>query len=332
MSTTNNVTVGSEQSSGAAPRRVSLWHKLVPSHLTGIIGGAAGYFIAAAIVRATTPEDQLASPDKLLLWAFIGLTIGWLAGVGTFNYPLGWLIGMRDKPHEEMERGQGYYRQLWRYFRFNTDHKVIGIQYLVLTLFMLAIGGTLAMLIRLDLIKPGSVFFPPNTYETIVTMHGMLMIATMFSIIVGPFGNYFVPILCGSRDMAFPRLNALSWHLLAVGAFIFLLIPFVGDVQTGWTFYSPLSDQTGTGADAFAVGVFIMLLSSSVGLINMLATIILMRAPGMSWTRMPLFLWGIAVYRYPHGGFGAGMALGIDPGAARSYLPNDVLSQHGPGK
>ncbi|MGH2502904.1 MAG: cytochrome c oxidase subunit I, partial [Ktedonobacterales bacterium] len=165
--------------------------------------------------------------------------------------------------------------------------------YLALTLFMLAIGGTLAMLIRLDLIVPGTRFFPPNTYETLVSMHGMLMIATMFSIIVGPFGNFFVPLLIGARDMAFPRLNALSWHMLAAGVFIFLMIPFAGSVQTGWTFYSPLADQTGLGADCFAFGVIIMLLSSSIGLVNMLATIILMRAPGMTWTRLPLFIWGI---------------------------------------
>lgn len=293
MSTDHEIPAGAETHELPAPQGPSLWQKLVPSHLTGIVGAIAGYLIAAGIVRLVTPEEELALPDKVLLWAFIGLTIGWLIGVGALNYPVRWLLGMPEPPHEEPASGPNYYRQYWRYFRWNTDHKIIGIQYLALTLFMLAIGGTLAMLIRLDLITPGSLFFPPNTYETVVTMHGMLMIATMFSIIVGPFGNFFVPILIGARDMAFPRLNALSWHLLAAGVVIFLLIPFVGDVQTGWTFYSPLSDQTGLGADAFAVGVIIMLVSSSVGLINMLTTIILMRAPGMTWTRLPLFLWGI---------------------------------------
>jgi cytochrome c oxidase subunit 1 len=293
MSTAHEVTTGHEPPDGRATQLPTLWQKLVPSHLTGIILGVIGYFVADWIVNLTTPEEELMLPDKALLWAFVGFAIGWLAGVGAFNYPIRWIVGMPEPPHEVPYRGPGYYRQYWRYFRWNTDHKIIGIQYLVLTLFMLAIGGTLAMLIRLDLIVPGSRFFPPNTYETVVTMHGMLMIATMFSIIVGPFGNFFVPILIGARDMAFPRINALSWHLLFAGVVIFLLIPFVGDVQTGWTFYSPLSDQTGLGADAFAVGVILMLVSSSVGLINMLTTIILMRAPGMKWTRLPIFLWGI---------------------------------------
>jgi cytochrome c oxidase subunit 1 len=271
----------------------TLLGKLFPSHLTGVIGAIIGYLVFAAITRAVTPADDLMQPDKVYLWGFIGLTLGWLIGVGALNYPARWLVGLPDPPHEEPYRGPGYYRQIWRYFRWNVDHKIIGIQYLVLTLVMLALGGTGAMLIRLDLLVPGSRFFPPNTYETIVTMHGMLMIATMFSIIVGPFGNYFVPIMIGARDMAFPRLNALSWHLLLAGVVVFLFIPFIGGLQTGWTFYSPLADQTEPGADVFAVGVFLMLVSSSIGLINMLTTIITMRAPGMTWTRLPLFLWGI---------------------------------------
>ncbi len=271
----------------------TIWQRLVPSHLTGIIGGAIGYVVANQVAWHTLSEDVTLQPDRVILWSFIGLTVGWLAGVGAFNYPLRWVAALPEPPHEEPYRGPGYYRQLWRYFRWNTDHKIIGIQYLVLTLLMFAGGGTLAMLIRLNLLLPGSRFMTPSVYETIVTMHGMLMIATMFSIVVGPFGNFFVPLLIGARDMAFPRLNALSWHLLAVGAFIFLLIPFVGDVQTGWTFYSPLSDQTGTGADAFAIAVILMLASSSLGLINMLTTIIMMRAPGMKWRRLPFFIWGI---------------------------------------
>ena len=213
MSTAHEVTTGHEPPDGRATRQPTLWQKLVPSHLTGIILGVIGFFLADWIVHLTTPEEELMSPDKALLWAFIGLAIGWLHW--------GWRIqlsGALDSGYCQSRRmrhpyrGPGYYRQYWRYFRWNTDHKIIGIQYLVLTLFMLAIGGTLAMLIRLNLLVPGTRFFPPNTYETVVTMHGMLMIATMFSIIVGPFGNFFVPILIGARDMAFPRLNALSWH------------------------------------------------------------------------------------------------------------------------
>ena len=293
MSTTHEVPAGQEPIDGHVTRRPTLWQMLFPSHLTGVIGGIIGYYIGVVVVNATTPEDLLTIPDRQLLWAYIGLFIGWLAGVGALNYPIRWILGLPEPPHEAPYRGRGYYRQIWRYFRWDLDHKIIGIQYLVLTLVMFGLGGTGAMLIRLDLIVPGSRFFPPNTYETIVTMHGMLMIATMFSIIVGPFGNFFVPIMIGARDMAFPRLNALSWHMLIAGVFIFLLIPFVGGLQTGWTFYSPLSDQGAAGADAFAVGIILMIASSSIGLINMLTTIITMRAPGMTWTRLPLFIWGI---------------------------------------
>jgi cytochrome c oxidase subunit 1 len=273
------------------PRANTLWNKLVPSHVSGFVLAVIGYMLGSSITTIVAGgTDQTA--DQSLFLGFVGLLVGWLVGVGAVKLPIQWVTG-NDPDEEEAERLVYPEEGVWRYFRFNTDHKVIGVQYLVLALFMLAVGGLLAMLIRANLMFPDSRLVPPDEYNTLVTMHGMLMIATMFTIIVGPFGNFIVPIMIGAHDMAFPRLNALSWHLLAAGVAIFLFIPFVGGDQTGWTTYAPLAEQMQLGADAFVFGVFIIMLSSGLGAINIITTILYMRAPGMRWTRLPLFVWGI---------------------------------------
>ena len=154
-----------------------------------------------------------------------------------------------------------------RYFRFTTDHKVVGIQYLVVTMIMLAFGGLGAMLIRTELIQPGAKPFPTGTYNTVVTMHGMLMILATITFFIGPFGNFIVPIMIGARDMAFPRLNALSIALLILGPghlrrsspSMASAIPngTGGGVQTGWTIYGTVADQTGIGMTALAAAVIL---------------------------------------------------------------------------
>jgi len=273
------------------PRQTSLWRRLVPSHVSGAALAIVGYLVGTNITSIVAGGTDQSLTQSLYL-GFVGLTLGWLIGVGGIKLPIQWVTG-RDPDEAEAERLVYRDEGVWRYFRFNTDHKVIGVQYLVLTLFMLAVGGLLAMLIRANLMFPGSRLVPPDEYNTFITMHGMLMISTMFSIIVGPFGNFIVPIMIGAHDMAFPRLNAMSWHLLAAGVTIFLFIPFLGSDQTGWTTYAPLAEQMQAGADAFLFGVLLIMLSSGLGAINIITTIITMRAPGMRWTRLPLFVWGI---------------------------------------
>ena len=276
-----------------------LWRRLVPSHLTGVIGAIIGYLLGYGITGHFAMFD--ANPngpfpvgdEQQLLIGFCGLVIGWLIGVGALNEPIRWVLGRRDLTHEEIYEETYPNDGIMRYFRWNTDHKVIGIQYMVLVLVMLAEGGLIAMLMRANLMFPGSRLVPTETYNTFVTMHGMLMIATMFTTIVGPFGNFILPIMIGARDMAFPRLNALSWHLLFAGFVIFNFIPFLEGIQTGWTAYAPLSDQTARGADAFTFAVWIIMASSAIGAINIITTVIAMRAPGMTWSRLPVFVWGI---------------------------------------
>jgi cytochrome c oxidase subunit 1 len=133
-------------------------------------------------------------------------------------------------------------------------------------------------------------------------MHGMIMILATISFFIGPFGNFIVPIMIGARDMAFPRLNALSIALLIPGLVIFLFTPFLGlvimngqggGVQTGWTLYAPLADQTGIGMTSLAAGVVLIGASSIMGAVNVVTTVMTMRTRGMTWTRLPMTVWGI---------------------------------------
>ena len=203
-----------------------------------------------------TQANQETLRSRAIWLGFVLMALGWFIGIGAFKYPFTWMLGMKDPDHAEEMRLAGKDKGWIRYFQFTTDHKVVGIQYLVVTMIMLAFGGLGAMMIRTELLFPGAWAFPSDTYNTIVTMHGMLMILTVISLFVGPFGNFIVPIMCGARDMAFPRLNALSIAFLIIGMAVFAFIPFVGlgndlttgaGVQTGWTVYGAIADQTGVG-------------------------------------------------------------------------------------
>lgn len=279
---------------------------LVPSYLTGAILGIAGFIIGhwyvAQYIGVGHDEAGPNFTEQAIVIGYILALLGWLIGIGAFKYPITWLLARREPDHEEDLRLAGAGQGWVRYFRFTTDHKVVGIQYLVLVLIMLGFGGLGAFLIRSELARPGALLYPPNTYNTIVTMHGMLMILATITFFIGPFGNFVVPIMIGARDMAFPRLNALSFALLIPAIVIFLSIPFLGlgqvagtggSLQTGWTFYGTIADQTGIGATAFAASVLLAGSSSILGAINVIVTIVTMRTKGMRWTRLPMTVWGI---------------------------------------
>jgi cytochrome c oxidase subunit I len=297
MSTTVSTGTGSE---------LTLLQKIFPSYLTAVILGIIGYFVGSQFVyHVFGTGHHISGPNFNEQGIVIGLVcgvLGWLIGTGAFNEPIRWALALPDPTHEDELKlaGKGY--GVARYFRFTTDHKVVGMQYLATVLIMLAFGGLGAMLIRAELMYPGARIFPSQAYNTIVTMHGLLMILTTITFFVGPFGNFIVPILIGARDMAFPRLNALSWALIAPAIPIFLSIPFWGQgqsnglgggVQTGWTVLGTIADQTGVGMTVLAVAVILALSSSTLGAVNVIVTILTMRAPTMRWTRMPMFVWAI---------------------------------------
>jgi cytochrome c oxidase subunit I len=182
-----------------------------------------------------------------------------------------------------------------------TDHKKIGILYIYACAFFFALGGVEALLMRIQLGTPNNTFLDPTTYNALFTLHGTTMIFMVIVPIAAGFGNYMVPLMIGARDMAFPRLNMLSWWLLVLGGVVLYSSIFFTPPQAGWTGYAPLSSATfmpGHGIDAWILSLHLVGLSSILGAINFVATIHNMRAPGMSLSRMPLFVWTILVYSY----------------------------------
>jgi len=246
--------------------------------------GAAAWLVSHHFMSIADPQDS----DRVTVITMIGWVLGFMIGIGAFRGPLLWLLG-RDQSHEDETFLAGKDQGVARYFRFTTDHKVVGIQYLVVTMILLAAGGTLAMMIRTDLIRPNSGFLGPQTYNAVVGLHGLLMILATIIMVTGPFGNFIVPIMIGARDMAFPRLNALSLWLIVPVLFSAGLL---GGIPTGWSGYAPLSNQAPPGMDAYLVAVIVFAISSAVAGANITTTILTMRARGMTWNRTPIFVWG----------------------------------------
>jgi len=187
----------------------------------------------------------------------------------------------------------------WTSWMTTTDHKKIGIMYLVLTFAFFLLGGAEALLMRVQLAVPENSFLDPSTYNALFTLHGTTMVFLFVVPILAGFGNYLVPLMIGARDMAFPKLNALSFWLLAAGGLVFYASLFFKPIEVGWFAYAPLSTGTYSpngGVDAWIFLIHLTGLSSMLGAINFYATIANMRAPGMGWGRLPLFVWAILVY------------------------------------
>ena len=180
-----------------------------------------------------------------------------------------------------------------RYFTWNTDHKVIGIQYLVTTFIFFIIGGALAMLIRTELTQPGVDVLNGAQYNSVMTNHGSVMIFLWVIPVLAGLANYLLPLMVGAEDMAFPNLNAASFWTFLLGG-IFMIGSFLfGGADTGWTAYVPLSIQAPFGQTVWAVSVIILGTSSIMGAVNFITTTITMRAEGMTFWKMPLFVWGM---------------------------------------
>src|SRR5581483_8140539 len=181
-----------------------------------------------------------------------------------------------------------------------TDHKKIGIMYLIVTIGFFLSGGVLALLVRLQLAWSNNSILSENTYNQVSTMHASTMLF-LFVIPVGAgFGNYCLPLMIGAKDMAYPRINALSLWLIPLAGLVMYSSFFVegGSAASGWTEYPPLTTKTfmpGHGTDLWILGVQILGISSVGGAINFIVTVMTMRAPGMTLARMPIFVWMIVV-------------------------------------
>jgi cytochrome c oxidase subunit 1 len=176
-----------------------------------------------------------------------------------------------------------------------TDHKRIAVLYLLAVTFFFVVGGLAASLIRIELVTPDGDLLTADGYNRAFTIHGVIMVwFFLIPSIPSVFGNFLVPIMVGARDMAFPRLNLASWYLLVAGGLFTLYALVAGGVDTGWTFYTPYSTMFSNGhVVAVIVGVFITGFSSIFTAINIIATVHKLRAPGMTWFRLPLFVWSL---------------------------------------
>jgi cytochrome c oxidase subunit 1 len=282
---------GGREPGGARPAR-PWWMR--PAVHTGLIGAVLGYlvghwlgnFLADGYVHVTNSGQN----DMAIVLGYLLGTVGWLAGLGVFNDLFRMMAGRPSRTVEEEAAAAG---GLARYFRYSLDHKVVGMQYLVGMIGYFLAGGLFAMAIRTELLSPTYHLLNANAYLMVVGEHGTMMIMMMSSIILGPFGNYFVPIMIGSKRVAFPRIEALSFWLTPAAFIILLSGVLFGGFPTGWTGYAPLSVQATQGQDAYAVAFGLMGLSLILAGFNIIVTVICCRAPGMRWSRLPIFVWSM---------------------------------------
>ncbi len=268
---------------------------LRPGVHTGVIGAVIGYlfghwlgnFLGGDYARSALADTN----DVAIVLGYAFGVIGWLAGLGVFN-DLGQLMIGRPLPEEPRLRGAEL-PGLAKYFRYTLDHKVVGIQYLYGMIAYFLTGGLFAMAIRSELLSPSYHLIGAEQYLMVVGEHGTMMMMMMSSLILGPFGQYFGPLLIGSKHVAFPRLEALGFWLTPAAYVILLSAVLFGGFPTGWTGYEPLATQATQGMDAYYFAFGLMGISMILAGFNMIVTIINYRAPGMRWSRLPMFVWSM---------------------------------------
>jgi cytochrome c oxidase subunit 1 len=254
-----------------------------------VLGVAFAYGLTIGL-RALFGDDPLVDSDAVLRISLLAAPLFFLVGIGCFDYWFYWAAGRPTRPEDHS--GHGAYS--WKdYFRVNTDHKVIGIQYVVTSFFFLFVGGLLAMLMRAELAAPGRQFVDANTFNGLFSVHASLLIFLFVIPVFAGLANFVLPLMIGAPDMAFPRLNALSYWMLPLAGTMMLLSFLApgGSFASGWTAYAPLSTSAPVGQEFFTIGVQFAGASSIATALNFLVTIITMRAPGMSFFRMPLLVW-----------------------------------------
>jgi len=270
----------------AARLRAPGWYRAV---LGILIGFGFGFGLDVGL-RALMHLHPLVKTDAMVTVQLITIPFGFLFGLGAFDYWFRWASGAPTIPEDH----SGHGARSWRdYFRVNTDHKVIGLQYICTTFFFFICAGLMAMLMRAELAAPGLQFVSPNTFNGLFSVHASLMIFLFIIPVFAGIANFVLPLMIGAPDMAFPRLNALSYWLLPIAGIMMLASFFApgGSFATGWTAYAPLSTDTPLGQTFFSMAVQFAGASSVATALNFLVTIITMRAPGMTFWRMPLLVW-----------------------------------------
>ena len=260
---------------------------LIRGLIFGVIGVPVGMLITM-LGRSLLLKPSWSVAPVTAMGAIFG-AVAFIIGVGAFNDWARWSWGQEagDPLHGDPDAPQ------WpRYFNFDSNHKIIGVQYIVTSIIFIFSAGILALIMRSELAESGMQIITPSTYNNIMGVHGIVMIAGIL-LGVGGLANYLVPLMVGAPDMAFPRLNAVSYWISVPGGILVLSSLFTGGFNTGWTGYPPLGALDAMGIQFFYMGVFLIGLSSVLGSINFLTTIFKMRAPGMTMFRLPIFVWGI---------------------------------------
>ena len=253
--------------------------------IRGLIFGVVGAAIAMGVTILVRAALGFTAWNPAMVTA-IGTVVGilfYLVGLGAFNYWLGWAMGWTEAIPAKQPR--------WvRYFNFDTNHKTIGVQYMATSLLVIAVAGIYKMIDRLETARPGLQFITPGTYDSLMSLHGIMMLG---AVLIGISGlmNYLIPLMIGAKDMAFPRLNALSFWIIPAAVILLLISLPAGGFDTGWTAYPPLSVKAALGMQFMLLAFYIVGLSSILGGINFITTIYKMRAPGMGVFRMPIFVW-----------------------------------------
>ena len=229
--------------------------------------------------------------DKEVVFVVGGLTGGFafMWGVGAIDDWLQWCRGVKTPLHHGPPAG----KPAWtRYFSTDYNHKVIGIQYSVTSMALLIVGGSFALVFRAELAQADLQFLGLGMYNKLIGLHGWTVIGAIL-LGVGGMGNYLVPLMIGAEDMAFPRLNAFAFWINIPGALLLLSSAFLGGFDSGWTAYPPLSTSGPVGYQFLFLGVYFIGLSSILGSINLIVTILTMRPPGMDLFRIPIFCWAV---------------------------------------
>ena len=253
----------------------------------GIVGYAVGHWVGVKIAGNIYAQQVSDQNDVAIFLGMLFSILGWLGGLGFFRYPLKRMMGHPASLEAHEQEGA------WRYFRMCTDHKVVGIQYLVAVIFFFFVAGFNAMMIRTELTSANATLIPAGNYLTLVGLHGTMMLMMMSAGVLGPLGNYLIPLMIGARRMAFPRVEALTLWLTVAAGFILLSAILLGGFPTGWTGYAPLADQARGGIDAYLVSFALIGISLVLVGMNVITTVYTMRAPGMTWNRVPVFVWGL---------------------------------------
>ncbi len=252
--------------------------------IAGLCGVAAGIIITV-LVRLLAGLPAWKAGPAFTTGVFTGL-IAYLAAVGVFRYWAGWVRGGKELRDHEPKHG-------WeRYFNVDANHKIIGIQYFVTGLFFLPFAIILQLIGRTHMVDPSLRLLTAPVYESIISDHGIVMLFIVVLPVFSGMMNYFVPLQIGARDVAFPHLNAFTFWLVPAGGLLCVASLGAGGFDTGWTVYPPLSvNYEHTGMNLILIGVVLIGISSIFTAINIITTIVKLRAPGMSYFRMPVFIW-----------------------------------------